>query len=205
MSYSEIIRKNAHASLALGIPPAFPKADIIAELGKRAEEIRLPHETKEGSFVRAMTSDPIGKALFRVSKAASGPDHIPVETKPEPPLSRGPAHDQMQRLAQSHNDANPGRTFAQSYNAVYCDPKNRDLAQKVTAEHLLPSLVGDGSDGDVTKRLGDGSKFRAEDMRERPDDEKTDEEKEAEAREKARKGLTGRDPTTGKIYLVKRT
>jgi len=110
----------------------------------------------------------------------------------------------MQRLAQSHNDANPDKTFAQSYNAVYCDPKNRDLAQKVTAEHLLPSLVGDGSDGDVTKRLGDGSKFRAEDMLDRPDDEKTDEEKEAEAREKARKGLTGRDPTTGKLYLVKR-
>jgi len=78
-----------------------------------------------------------GRDLFTLYKAAQPDAPKPVEA-PEPPISRGAAHDKMQRLADEHRRANPHLSPARAYVDVYQDRANAELRNQVIAEQLSP-------------------------------------------------------------------
>jgi hypothetical protein len=60
---------------------AFAKSDAISKpelsqlIHDKAEALRKDGETREQAFVRYITSNPEGRDLYQIMKAASGPDH----------------------------------------------------------------------------------------------------------------------------------
>ena len=145
---STIILKNARYVVEYGGEPAFPKSTYYNAINKRAAEIRRAGETVEKAFTRCIVDDDVGRTLYKASKQADGPEieGDAVQDFVAAPPTKGPAHDAMQRLADSHNRKFPDKSPAQSYASVYSDPANSELRQRVIAEHLSPRLARDARD-----------------------------------------------------------
>ena len=67
---------------------------------------------------------------------AKGPEVEGDVKQEEEPVSRGPAHDKMQALADRYHRANPHLSPARSYSDVYQDKANAELRDAVIAEQL---------------------------------------------------------------------
>jgi hypothetical protein len=129
----------AKMAISQGRSLGLRKADFIAGVRKRAAAIRRDGESDAAAFTRAMTDDEIGKTLWRASKVAPGPEiegDARQDFVPRKPSDMGPAHAQMQVLADDHLKANPRKTPASAYAAVYAHPDNAALREKCKAEHF---------------------------------------------------------------------
>jgi hypothetical protein len=124
------------------------KWNFIEAITKRADEIRAKGETAAQAFAKTITQDEAGRALFAASKLAPGTEVKPLPiTLPLPPPPDGPAHAEMQSLAEDHLRAHPQLSSlsdggkAAAFSAVYSSPKNYALREQVKAEHLAGSLA----------------------------------------------------------------
>lgn len=159
--HQETIVAIAKNVIERGADPVFAKHEYIAAVNKRALEIKKPSgESFQQAFSRAIsTPGDIGALLYRASKFAQGPETGPnldvpngSSTKPDGtpwpatgpnsstgatkiPAWEGPASAKMRALADDHAKANPRKTEAGAYAAVYTDPKNQELRQAVISEH----------------------------------------------------------------------
>jgi hypothetical protein len=135
----------AFAKIAIdqGRSPGLKKSDFIAGIQKRAATIRKAGETDAQAFTRAMTEDEIGKALYRASKVASGPEVEPVPVEPRTDNLRpiGPAHARMEALAADHLKANPRKSKESAFATVYTDPRNAELREACVREQMAHSLA----------------------------------------------------------------
>jgi hypothetical protein len=119
----------------------FEKSAYHKAIERRAEAIRRPGETAEGAYTRALMDDPDAKLLKRAMRSAKGSeleegDARQDDVKPAaPPL--GPAGRRMQALADDHLRANPKKTPAGAYAAVYAHPANAALREQVKNEDLM--------------------------------------------------------------------
>jgi hypothetical protein len=134
----------AFAKIAIdqGRSPGLKKSDFIAGIQKRAATIRKAGETDAQAFTRAMTEDEIGKALYRASKVAGGPEVEPVAVEPTDNTKPiGPAHARMAALALDHWKANPRLSKEGAYAATYTSPENTALRQECIREQMAHSLA----------------------------------------------------------------
>jgi hypothetical protein len=136
----------AKAALATGVS-VLSRASLTEAIEKRAEAIRRPGETTQQVFVRAITTDPDARALYKASKQAPGPDHAPQPLQPQdgrpmpPPFhAAGPASAALQAMADDHLRANPTstpeRSFAAVYNPKRPTPEQLSLRSRAKAEQL---------------------------------------------------------------------
>ena len=99
-----------------------------------------PHLTEQQAFSRIYTS-PKNRALReRAIREATMRATASTTTKAAPvdaahvQLARlGRASAAIEALAKRHNADHPGKSYQQSYAAVFCDPRNRVLADAAKA------------------------------------------------------------------------
>jgi hypothetical protein len=141
----------------------------------RAAQIRKSDETKEQAFTRAITSDDLGRVLFKAHQQCNGrrfykqifdapPESVAKAADPTPHL--GPAHKEMNALAIDYQRSS-GRTFASAYSHVYTNNDNAPLRERVKDEFLrrAMSMGAGGSDLDNgVERGGPGSMTLTEAM-----------------------------------------
>ena len=122
----------AKLAVERGVSAMLSRQEFEAEIAKRAETIRRTGETKEQAFTRFMTETPEGRVLFKAAKLAPVAEVKAAETK-SPVRKRGPAHDEIDRLARAHA-REKNVSYASAFAKVMVEPENRELAARVLAE-----------------------------------------------------------------------
>jgi hypothetical protein len=157
-----------------GASPIYEKHVYIGAIAALADEIKKAGESTAQAFTRAITQDESGRVLYQCLKFAKGPEVEPFQVSPNgtaaspwptpgpsssaaatkiPPWA-GPNHARMQSLADDHLAANPRKSPASAYAAVYTDPRNLELRQAVVAEHHQAILGAGQLDGARTGLVG---------------------------------------------------
>jgi hypothetical protein len=137
------------------------KADWYREVEKRAAQIKKVGESDPVAFTRAITSDDLGRILFRAYQQADARAFHkrifdePVEKAVDPTPHIGPTHREMDVLATDRQRAT-GKSYQQSYAYVYSHGDNAALREKVKSEFLARAMHmgAGGSDIDSGTELG---------------------------------------------------
>jgi hypothetical protein len=140
------------------------KNDWLEFVNKRASQIRKADESFESAFTNAITSDDLGRTLFRCHQQCNGRRFYkqifdtppgPVAKAVDPTPHIGPAHREMDALATDRQRAS-GRSYEMSYAAVYSDNNNAALRERVKSEFLRRAMRmgAGGSDVDGGTELG---------------------------------------------------
>ncbi len=134
MEAFENVAKTAEATAIAGRP--MKKAAVVETIAKLGDAIRRPGESKEQAFTRALTEDERGRALAKALPYTIGPDHTPAVEKREAPAPLTGAAAEMKKLADAWRGANPGKSEAQAFAAVYTARENVDLKKRYDEQAL---------------------------------------------------------------------
>jgi hypothetical protein len=134
----ETVRKLA----ADGLLADFEKHQFIDMIHLHADDIRRDGETVEKAFARCIESDPCGRELYALMKAAPGTE-VKVERDAKQdnvkPTS-GPARAKLEALARDRQRTSE-RSFQQCYSDVLDDPANCSLRVAANREREI-ELMG---------------------------------------------------------------
>jgi hypothetical protein len=133
----EVVRKLASD----GLLADFEKHQFIGLIHDRAADIRRDGETVEKSFTRCIESDPCGRELYSLMKAAPGNEVAKAKVErdaPEDTVARRdePATVELELKAKelAHKT---GLSYAQAYTRIIDNPKYRRLRDDACGERQL--------------------------------------------------------------------
>jgi len=156
--HDEVIRAIATNVIERNTPAVFDESAYLKAIKVHADEVRKAGRSDAQAFADCITTDDIGVSLYQAMRFAKGRevegDEVQDEVQPAAP--KGPANQELARLADAHLAAHPelgkdafgrpksdgGRAAAHVY--VYGHPDNRDLVARVKAEDLagIPRTPG---------------------------------------------------------------